>query len=629
MGGDVGGRDPGAMALAMADTLSHRGPDGRDSWADVAAGIGLGHRRLAIVDLTPTGAQPMHSADGRYVITYNGEVYNFVELRSELKARGHRFRGTSDTEVMLAACVQWGVKEATMRFAGMFAFAVFDRQTRTLMLVRDRLGVKPIYWTIAGGVLLFGSELRALMAHPSFRKDLDRDAIGSLVRSSYIPAPASVFRNVHKLPAGSILTAQAGRGCKVERYWNLLDHIHEEMPDIEDIDAQDELDRLLRQSIRQRMIADVPVGAFLSGGFDSSTVVAVMQALSNQPVRTFTIGFEDASYDETKHARTVARHIGTDHTEVRLGADAALALVDDVADWFDEPFADSSQLPSFLVARATREHVTGALSGDGGDEVFAGYPKYQLFDRIWRRAGRLPPPLRKSLGALLATTSERALERIAPAFLEAGRAERLGEKTRRLAHALGAETVDDAIRAISAVGLDRDIVIGANGNCSPAPATGALPVDLISRMQVADIDGYLPDDILTKVDRCSMAVSLETREPLLDHRLMEFVWSLPEPVRHSRGRYKGLLRAVLDRYVPPALTERPKRGFSIPLGSWLRDPLREWAEDLLAPRRLAAGGIFHPERTRKIWERHLAGTESNPTGLWNVLMVQAWSRRWL
>lgn len=623
--------DPAATALAMADALPHRGPDGRDAWGDPEAGIGLGHRRLAIVDLSPTGAQPMHSADGRYVISYNGEVYNFPELRTELAARGHKFRGTSDTEVMLAACSEWGPEQAIARFVGMFAFALFDRQTRTLRLVRDRFGVKPLYWTLAGNVLLFGSELRALMVHPSFRKTVNREAIAAVLRYSYVPAPATVFEGVHKLPPGAILTARAGAEPVIESYWRFADVAARRGTNRMPFDeAVATLDDHLRDAVRSRMIADVPLGAFLSGGTDSSAVVAVMQAVSNRPARTFTIGFGDATYNEAGYAREVARHLGTDHTEIMLEPHAALDFVGNIADWFDEPFADSSQLPTYLVSRATRRHVTVALSGDGGDETFAGYPKYLWLDQVWRKAGRLPRPLRAALGRALAGMPERMLQQLAALALDPARAERIGEKARRLGAALAAPDSDHAALELAAVGLNDDqIVPGATGILHPAlPDFSTLP-DLVSRMQAQDSVAYLPDDILTKVDRCSMAVSLEAREPLLDHRLVEFVWSLPVSVHRGGNGPKGLLRAVLSRYLPQSMIERPKRGFSVPLSDWLKGPLRGWADELLSASALSHDGLFEPRRVERLWQRHIAGVENNATGLWNILMVRAWSKRWL
>jgi asparagine synthase (glutamine-hydrolysing) len=623
--------EPAASAQRMADTMPHRGPDGSGAWGDAASGIGLAHRRLAIVDLSPTGAQPMHSEDGRFIITYNGEVYNFQDLRSELVALGHAFRGTSDTEVMLAAFVQWGVTEAVKRFVGMFAFGVFDRRERRLHLVRDRAGVKPLYWTILDGTLLFGSEMRALMAHPSFRRDLDPDALAAVVAYSYVPSPATVFRNVHKLEPGAILSISAGGEPVIERYWRIEDVVARRgTTKLNAGEAMDAIDALLRDSIRRRMVADVPVGAFLSGGIDSSLVVALMQAESNTKIRSFTIGFSDGAYDESAIARQVADHLRTDHTEIRLDASDVLDMVPKIPDWFDEPFADSSQLPTYLVAQATRQHVTVALSGDGGDELFAGYPKYAWLDQVWRAAGRLPTPLRALAGGALSRMPEAALKPLATALLDAGRAERIGEKSRRLGLALSAADADRAGLALARVGIDRAVVHGASDGYRLTPLAGLsghLP-DLVSRMQVNDFVTYLPDDILTKVDRCTMAVSLEAREPLLDHRLIEFVWTLSRDVHHSGGP-KGLLRGVLGRYVPPAWMDRPKRGFSVPLADWLRGPLRGWASELLTPQRLKADGLFDGPAIDRLWQRHLSGTENNATGLWNILMIRAWSERWL
>jgi asparagine synthase (glutamine-hydrolysing) len=570
----------------------------------------------------------MPSADGRYVITYNGEVYNFRELHAELMPRGHTFRGTSDTEVMLAAISEWGVEAAVQKFAGMFAFALFDRQTRTLHLVRDRMGVKPLYWTIMDGVLLFGSELRALMAHPAFRKEVDPEALDAMLRLSYVPAPATIFRNVFKLPPASILSVRAGEQPKISPYWKLTEIAARPAIARTQAEAADMLDALLRESVRQRMIADVPLGAFLSGGMDSSTVVALMQAVSDRPVKTFTIGLNDAAYDESAEARAVAQHLGTQHTEIMLEAGAARDLVTDVADWFDEPFGDSSQLPTYLVAKATRAHVTVALSGDGGDELFAGYPKYAMLEKIWRLAGRFPQPVRALGATAMSAMPPKLLQGAAGVVLDAGRAERIREKTDRLRMALSAANADEAAVAIAAVGLDEPgLVRDAQGSLRLSPYGVAVPADLVSRMQLHDMLSYLPDDILTKVDRCSMAVSLEAREPLLDHRLIEFVWSLPLAVRRGDGTPKHLLRNVLSRYIPQAMIDRPKRGFSVPLGAWLRGPLRGWAEELLAPDRLMP--MFDARRVRILWQNYLEGRNDNATGMWNVLMAQAWARRWL
>jgi asparagine synthase (glutamine-hydrolysing) len=626
-------RDPDftATAQTMANAMPHRGPDARSAWGDQQAGIGFGHRRLSIVDLSPSGAQPMHSRDGRYVMTYNGEVYNFAEIRAELATRGHAFRGTSDTEVMLAAISEWGVTAAVQRFIGMFAFGLFDLQTRALYLVRDRLGVKPLYWTLSEGYLLFGSELRALFMHSAFRRKIDRDATSALLRYSYIPAPATIFRSTFKLPPATILTIRAGEQPVLETYWSLSQTISRSGTIAADMtQATEELNALMRESVRCRMIADVPIGAFLSGGTDSSAVVALMQSVSNRPVRTFTIGFSNPAYNEADRARAVANHLGTDHTEVMLDAKDAIELVGDVASWFDEPFADSSQLPTYLVSRMTREHVTVALSGDGGDELFAGYPKYSWLDQVWKYAGRMPDTMRKSIGRALEAAPERLVQRLASMAMESGRAERVGEKARRLGRALAADDFDTAAVMLAAVGITSDLVRDADCNVDPAilPHEITEGLDRVSRMQAQDIAGYLPDDILTKADRCSMAVSLEAREPLLDHRVVEYVWSLPPHIRQGGGKPKGLLRAVLEHHMPRTMHEGPKRGFSVPLADWLKGPLRGWAENLLTPAGLESDGL-DAEKVRLIWQHHLEGTETNATGLWNVLMLRAWSERWL
>ncbi len=621
-----------AVAHAMAAALAHRGPDAHTSWGDDAAGIGFGHRRLAIIDLSERGAQPMHSANGRYVITYNGEIYNFRDLRAELTALGNPFNGDSDTEVLLAAISEWGLERALGRLVGMFAFALFDRRERTLWLVRDRLGVKPLYWGVFDNCLLFGSELRALMTNPRFRRDVDPEAAAAMLGYSYVPAPASIFQRVSKLPPGSILTVRAGSEPSLAHYWSIEDVARRPRQRIDARTASAMLDDILRDCVQRRMIADVPLGVFLSGGMDSSLIAALAQSQSDVPVRTFTVGFNDAAYDEAPFARSLARHLGTCHTEATLDTAAAIDLVPQVADWFDEPFGDSSQLPMYLLSRMTRRHVTVALSGDGGDEVFGGYPKYWWLTRLWSRTGSWPRPLRIALGTALTAMPEGLLQR-GLRLIDPGRAERVGEKVRRIRNALRSKSGDEAALALAWVGADdaAACVPGALGRLKIAPLadpdTGNA--DLFARMQTIDIGGYLPDDIMTKVDRSSMAVSLEAREPLLDHRLVEFVWSLPADVRRGNGTPKAMLRDVLARYVPPGLFERPKRGFIVPVGDWLRGPLRAWAEDLLEPTRLEQSGLLDVPRIRAMWQRHLSGRKANATTLWNVLMLQAWARRWL
>jgi asparagine synthase (glutamine-hydrolysing) len=614
---------------AMSDAVAHRGPDDADVWTDPSAGIALGHRRLSIIDLSPLGRQPMHSADGRYVISYNGEVYNFAELRAELAALGHRFRGSSDTEVMLAACREWGPERAVARFVGMFAIALWDRDSATLRLVRDRLGVKPLYWCARDGALLFGSELKALMAHPVWRGEIDIEAVAAFARFSYVPGTATIFRNVHKLAPGTILTARAGAEPRLTSYWRLRDAIAAApLPIDDENDAAAKLDAILRDSVCARMIADVPLGAFLSGGIDSSTVVALMQAQSSRKVRTFSIGFFDHRYDEAPHAKAVAHHLGTDHTELYVTARQALDVVPNLPKWFDEPFADSSQIPTHLVAAMTRAHVTVALSGDGGDELFAGYPRYRIVERLWRRLGLMPRRLRGAVGAAVSRLPEPLIDR-AFALLPLGHLRNVGRKVHRLA-ALMAQPAEDALFVELCAIWPHPLVPGATGAYGVRVEEGladTLP-DAVSRMQYYDTLAYLPDDILTKVDRCSMAVALEAREPMLDHRLVEFVWRLPPHFKYDGRETKRLLRRVLHRYVPPQLVERPKMGFSIPLAAWLREELRDWAESLLSKSRLAADGIFAADAVRALWDQHQARQADREHVLWNVLMFQAWKEHY-
>jgi asparagine synthase (glutamine-hydrolysing) len=626
-----GGAEARSRVRAMTDAVAHRGPDDSDVWTDDAAGIALGHRRLSIIDLSPLGRQPMTSADGRYVITYNGEVYNFVELRKELETLGHRFRGGSDTEVMLAACVEWGPERAIARFVGMFAIALWDAKTRVLRLVRDRIGVKPLYWCRRNGVVLFGSELKALMAHPAWRAEIDIEAVAALTRYCYVPGPATIFRDVYKLQPGTVLTVAAGEEPRIAPYWRLHDALKPDDAIDDEEDAADQLEAMLREAVRGRMIADVPIGAFLSGGIDSSTVVALMQAQSNRKVRTFSIGFDEPGYDEAQHAKAVAGHLGTDHTELYCTVRQAIDVVPHLPEWFDEPFADSSQIPTHLVSAMTRKHVTVALSGDGGDELFAGYPRYAIADNIWRRLARVPHNLRSVCGAALILLPEPLLDRafaMLPAHL---RRHNAGRKVHRVAALLTQPAEDELFVELAAVWPhDAALVPGSTGADrlrSDPDLVNVLP-DAVSRMQYYDTLTYLPDDIMTKVDRCSMAVALEAREPMLDHRLVEFAWRLPPRFKYDGRQSKRLLRKVLHRYVPPALVERPKMGFSIPLASWLRADLRDWAEGLLNKAQLAADGIFSADEVRRLWDQHQSRRADREHVLWNVLMFQAWKEHY-
>jgi asparagine synthase (glutamine-hydrolysing) len=600
-------------ARAMAETLRHRGPDAIGTFADADGGLALGHTRLSIVDLSPAGAQPMRSASGRYAISYNGEIYNFRELRDELTAAGAAFRGDSDTEVLLAAIEQWGLEDALARANGMWAFGLWDARERELVLVRDRIGKKPLYYARIGRRFLFASELKALRAHPSFRAEVDRDALGFLVQYSYVPAPHSIYRGVHKLAAGSLLRVrQGGAAGPVEpvRWWRLDDALlrgarepFEGSPE----EAVDALETLLSDAVARRMIADVPLGGLLSGGVDSATVVALMQSRAQRPVRTFTIGFDEASHDESAAAARVASHLRTDHQTLVATPGDARDVIPALPALYDEPFADTSQIPTALVCRLARRHVTVALSGDGGDEVMAGYDRYFRSLSRWRGMRPWPLPLRSAAAA--------ALERLAPVRFE------------RAAHALRSESLEDLFVRLNARCPDaRRLVLDARQLPSAFDDRAGWPAltDPLARMMWLDAALRLPECFLVKVDRASMGVSLEVRCPLLDHRVIEWAARIPTAWKVREGHRKWLLRRVLDRHVPPALSERPKRGFGVPLAAWLRGPLREWAESLLDPRRLRQEGFLAPDAVTEIWRQHLGGRRDRGLLLWNLLAFQSW-----
>jgi len=618
----------------MNDTLSHRGPDGADIWTDAAAGIGLGHRRLAIVDLSPTGVQPMHSADGRFVVTYNGEIFNFRELRAELESSGVRFRGTSDTEVMLEGFSRWGVRQTVEKTVGMFAIALWDRQTKNLRLIRDRLGVKPLYYAYDGARLIFGSELKALRAAPDFAPTLDRDALVAYFRHADVPGAATIYREAKKLPPGTLLEWREGSEPRIETYWSAREmavagRTHWQTP-VDDATEIENLDRLLRDAVAKRMIADVPLGAFLSGGIDSSLVVALMQAQSVTPVRTFTIGFDETGYDEAQHAKAVASHLGCAHTELYVSADQARDVIPKLAEFYDEPFADASQIPTYLVAQMTRQHVTVALSGDGGDESFAGYNRHVWADRLESDLGFLPRWLRRAAATALSLPGETFFDFAAKLIPAQRRPVRPGEKAAKMAALLRADDPSAIYRGLVSQWPDpRMLVPGASEPDGPIwdKTLAADMPDFAARMQLLDTLTYLPDDVLTKVDRATMAVGLEGRNPLLDHRVVEHAWRLPPHMKLRGGEGKWILREILAHYVPRELFERPKMGFAVPIGAWLRGSLRDWAADLLDPAAIAADGILAPAPIAAAWAAHQAG-EDRTYALWTVLMFRSWQRRW-
>ncbi len=609
-----------SLAQGAGDAMAHRGPDGDGVWVDADAGIALAHRRLAIVDLSPTGAQPMASSCGRYVISYNGEVFNFLELRRELEAAGHRFRGTSDTEVMLEGFVRWGVEATVKRLIGMFAFALWDRTDRSLWLVRDRLGIKPLYYLATDSVVLFGSELKALRALPGWTPRLDRTALAQYLQRGYVPHPLSIYASVRKLPPGHILELRAGSAPRLSAYWSLRDvatrgiaaaQSDRRSPE----DAVRELEDLLRDAIRRRMIADVPLGAFLSGGVDSSLVVALMQAESNRPVKTFSIGFREGAFNEAGHARAVATHLGTEHQDLVVEPRHALELIPRLPQIYDEPFADSSQIPTYLVAEMTRRHVTVALSGDGGDELFAGYHRYEWGKWVWGRVDWLPRPVRSTMSSLIG-----AAQSVLPSSSPMAR--RLAQAA-RLLDCADVDGLYDWLTRAWPSGSDLMIDSPAHAESNHTRGLNGMAVDTVTALQFLDMGEFLSEDILTKLDRATMAVSLEGRVPLLDHRVVEHSWSLPTTLKRRENTDKWLLRAVLAKHVPADVTSRPKQGFQVPIGEWLRTDLREWAESLLASKNLEDLGL-HADPVRQAWSSHLKGTYNNNNALWVVLMAVSW-----
>jgi len=620
----------------MADALAHRGPDDRGVWTDPAAGVALGHRRLSIIDVSPLGHQPMASESGRYVAVYNGEIYNFAELRSQLS--GHSFRGHSDTEVMLAAFEEWGVEASLARFNGMFAIALWDTRERAMWLARDRFGEKPLYYGLVGRSLVFGSELKAIRPFPGFSGEIERGALTQFLRFGCVPTQSCIVRGMKKLPPASFLrvAAEGDLDRAPSAYWSVEEVASEGRARPfrgTDDEAASELDGILQRAVHLRMVADVPLGAFLSGGVDSSTVVAMMQAGSSQRVKTFTIGSPDAALDEADVAKRVAQHLGTDHTELYVTAREAQAVIPRLPTLYDEPFADSSQIPTFLVSQLARRHVTVALSGDGGDELFGGYNWYFGAEARWRRLAGLSSRLRSTargvapLGRL--SQVDRAFSRAVRTMPRGLRARLPGDLLPRVVATLAARDTSEVFlgfhSAWTAPGAVTGVIEPAHEVFQRRPPELD---DFLARMMCTDALAYLPDDILVKVDRAAMGVSLETRVPLLDPDVARFAWSLPNRLKIGGGKGKLLLRKVLGRHVPEALWTGPKKGFVIPVGAWLRGPLRDWAETLLSEKRLRGEGFLDPADVRRKWAEHLSGLRHSELAVWNVLMFQAWLEKW-
>jgi len=641
--------NPEAILKEMIQTLKHRGPNDQGIWFDKHIGIGLGHRRLAIIDVSPEGHQPMVSACGRYVIAYNGEIYNYLEIRKQLVETSDKqiaWRGHSDTEVALAAISEWGLEEALKRFNGMFAFALWDRNERILHIARDRLGEKPVYYCWTGKIFLFGSELKALKAHPSFNSEIDRNSLTLYFRYNVVPAPYSIYKEVYKLPAASFLSVpirknydfspipgskQLGEISPVA-YWSAAQvaekGVATRFKRSED-DIINELESLLTDAVRLRMEADVPLGAFLSGGIDSSIIVALMQAQSTQKIKTFSIGSHDNVYDEAVDAQAVAKYLCTDHTQLYVSPQEALKVIPRLPIIYDEPFADSSQIPTFLVSELARKQVTVSLSGDGGDELFGGYNRYFWGRSIWKAISNIPRPIRRSASWVITSISperwDGVFNRIKLFLPDRFREELPGNKLHKLASVLASTTPDDMYLGLRSYWHKPGLLV-KNGIEPKAELSNGHPFlqDFTERMMYLDLVGYLHDDILVKVDRASMGVSLEARVPFLDPRLVEFSWRLPLSMKIKDGKGKWILRKLLYKYVPQDIVDRPKWGFGLPIDEWLRGALRDWAESLLDESRLNQQGFLNPHLIRNEWREHIAGKRNSQLKLWGTLMFQAW-----
>ena len=620
--------------VRMTSAIAHRGPDDSGHWLDEAAGVALGHRRLAIIDLSPQGHQPMHSVSGRYAVVYNGEIYNYRAVRQELEAANHapEWRGHSDTEVLLAAVEAWGMEAALGRCTGMFAIAIWDRQDRSLTLARDRMGEKPLYYGKVGGRLLFGSELKAIRAVADGQLKIDRHGLTRFMQFGYVPGPDTIYTGIRKLPAAHFitLTSVADVGKSSDAYWQ---PVSSEVVDnrtrfaaASDTELIDRVHDRLHESVGMQMVSDVPIGAFLSGGIDSSLVVSLMQAQGAGKTRTFTIGFEEPEFNEAVYAKDVARHLGTDHTELYVTAHDALDIIPRLPDIYDEPFADSSQIPTTLVSQMTQQHVTVSLSGDGGDELFAGYPRYWLSADLWRRMDGVPLWARRAAAGSLKLASPALWDKMLMPFVSPSRSQDInGRRMHRLAQLLVTGSQDQLYTRLTSQWAPEDGLVLDASNEAVGPGTwsadGRTPIESI---RLRDMQQYLCDDLLVKVDRAAMSTSLESRAPLLSHHVVELALSLPEHVLVRGGVGKWILRQVLDRYVPRALVERPKAGFAVPLGAWLRGPLCEWADDLLDPVRLESQGYLNTKMVSSMWDEHRSGRFDRSPYLWNILMFQAW-----
>jgi asparagine synthase (glutamine-hydrolysing) len=635
----------------MCDAISHRGPDGSGIYCDKKMGLALGHRRLSIIDLSKEGAQPMDSISSRYTIVYNGEVYNFDQIRSLLIPKGYKFRGHSDTEIILAGIEEWGINQAVKMFNGMFAIALYDRKEKKLILVRDRMGIKPLYYGWSGDNFLFGSELKALKSHPQWQKNINRDVLTLYVRYNYIPAPYTIYHDIYKLIPGTILTIDLTNKsiknkfsphtsekdpnyCKPMVYWSpkeVFDNGQKNRFEGTESQAVDTLDKLLQSAVSKRMVADVPVGAFLSGGIDSSLIVALMQSVSNKKIRTFTIGFEEKIFDESPYAKAVATHLGTEHTQFNIKPNDLLDVIPKLVHLYDEPFADSSQIPTYIVSKLIREQVTVALSGDGGDEQFAGYERFFITPILWKKINLLPLSIRSVICQLMKTLPLVAYEMLFkimnPVLPGPLKTRPAGDSINRILNVLGAKSQDDAYSRIMSFWQDPSVLV-PNTTEPLSSYTSSISDSNISnfsrRNMLADLTTYMVDDILVKVDRASMGVGLETRVPLLDHRITEFTTTLPIEMLIKNGQGKHILKEVLYRYLPKELFNRTKKGFTVPVDNWIRGPLEKWAESLLDPSKIKKEGFFDPNVVNRIWNEHKTKRRTHKNQLWAILMFESW-----
>ena len=624
----------GQIAHSMGLTLQTRGPDSHGIWQHSYNGLVFSHRRLSIVDLSPTGHQPMVSHSGQTIVSFNGEIYNTSELRQELQDHGICFRGTSDTKVIVEGCEYWGVLKTAQKLWGMFAFSVWCEKTQRLYLVRDRVGKKPLYWGWINDTLFFGSQLKSFYKHPHWHGVIDQQALALYLRYNYVPTPYSIFRNIHKAEAGHVITIGQDKSVDAHPFWQLEQVVKqaEQNPFIgNDAEAISVTDELLRDTVKRRMMADVSLGAFLSGGVDSSLITALMQAQSTQPIKTFSIGFHEPEFNEAHHAKIVAEHLKTDHTELYLHAREAATIVPTIADWCDEPFADSSQIPTYLVSKLARGTVTVSLSGDGGDELFAGYNRYHGGYRIWKRISALPYFMRRGISKSIQKFSPELWQRWAQVIPTQYRPPHFGNKMHVLATMMNNKSQAGFYKMCVDVWSQPDKLLKSPIDC---PLHFIDTVDTtflnhpVKKMQYWDILTYLMDDIMTKVDRASMAVSLEARSPFLDHRIIELSWQLPMVMKIRHGQGKWILRQVLNHYVPQSLIDRPKMGFGVPIGEWLKSDLKDWAGDLLNPQRLHDENIFNPHVITQHFNDHVRGQRDWKYKLWNILMFQQWRERW-